>query len=99
MPDSASGRSHEDAARSLTTRARYICTLALRGSLLGLLHDVLVGHLELLYFLPACLQGLRNLIYDLIQIIYYYAHFWHYFYFRFLHKNSVNESPTFPCVL
>ena len=86
MPDSASGRSHEDAARSLTTSAIHIWTLAtLRCALLRLLHDVLVGHLELLYFLSYGLQGLRNLIYDLIQIIYYYAHFWYYFHLRFLY--------------
>lgn len=81
---SASTSSDENA---FTAWAIYILALPLRASscCLGLLHDVLVGDLQLFYFLSDCLQGLRNLIYDWIQIIYYYPHFWHYFHLRFLH--------------
>ena len=88
VPEGASNSSDKDSAFVLlASRSLYLASLtSLRGSLrLGLLHDVLVGHLKLLYFLSDGLQGLRNLIYDLIQIIYYYAHFWHYFHLRFLY--------------
>jgi len=91
--------SNKNSSRSLlTASAIYFCS-ALPGALLSLLHYMLVCSLQLFYFISQCLQRLCDLIYHLIQIIYYYAHFWHYFYFRFLHKNSVDESPAFPCVL
>lgn len=84
MPALQTLLSNKNSSSLLTARIAYIC-LALGLCLLGLLHDVLVRRLELFYFLSQGLQGLRDLIYDLIQIIYYYAHFWYYFYFRFLH--------------
>ena len=84
---SASARSDEYTSGSLLASwAIYICLTPLRSSsLLGCLHNMLVGHLQLFYFLSHSLQRLCNLIYDWIQIIYYYAHFWDYFDLRFLH--------------